>query len=179
MSPRLMQAIAAVLSVFVLAGPAVAQQDVLDRALADASATAHKASAQLGRTEFGVDTAAYLRAVQQRVFVQPDGQIVPIHFVIEGKASGSCQKFAAYVVPVANDPGKYVFICPQFFTPGADRLRETTLLHELVHVVAGRDECQAMALTARVQYLASGSFQSVAKYWADSQCEASRYRLPD
>lgn len=171
--------IAVALGVLALAGPAVAQQDVLNRALADAAATARQASDRLGAKEFGVDTAAYLEALERRVFTRPDGHSVPVRFVIETSASGSCQKFAAYVVPVANDPGKYVFLCPQFFTPGADRLRETTLLHELVHVVAGRDECQAMAFTARLQFLASGSFQPVAKYWADSQCATSRYRLPN
>lgn len=167
------------LAALALVVPAWAQQSVLDRALRDAVATAENASAGLGRSAFGVDTAAYLRALRDHVVIGADGQSVPVHFVVEQSAAGSCQKFAAYVLAVANDPGKYVFICPQFFTPGADRLRETTLLHELVHVVAGRDECQAMAFTARLQFLASGSFQPVAKYWADSQCEVSRYRLPD
>lgn len=173
------KAVLVALSVLALVSPAMAQRDVLDRALADAAATAREASGRLAPTEFGVDTAAYLQALEQRLFTRPDGQAVPVRFVIEESAAGSCEKFAAYVVPVANDPSKYVFICPQFFTPGADRLRETTLLHELVHVVAGRDECQAMAFTARLQFLASGSFQPVAQYWAASKCANSRYRLPN
>ena len=69
-------------------------------------------------------------------------------------------------------------VCPRFFTPGADELRELTILHEMVHVVAGTNECQAMAFAARVQHAATGRFTPVDGYWRASGCESSQYRLP-
>ncbi|MGV8951562.1 MAG: hypothetical protein ACOH2M_10710, partial [Cypionkella sp.] len=92
---------------------------------------------------------------------------------------GLCAGFAAYVTPAIEQGAMVLTICPQFFLPGADALRETTVLHEMVHVVAGPDECRAMAYTAQIQMLATGRFQPVRDYWARNKCDASRYRLPD
>ena len=70
-------------------------------------------------------------------------------------------------------------LCPQFFSDGADALRVLTVLHEMVHAVAGPDECQAMAFAARVEHAATGQFTPVDAYWQASGCEGSAYRLPD
>ncbi|GLQ10134.1 hypothetical protein GCM10007913_20660 [Devosia yakushimensis] len=128
----------------------------------------------------GVDNAAYADALKARRFHSArTGNVRDVIFVIEDSEKGSCAKFAAYVAGVSNSEAAHLFICPQFFTPGADLLRETTILHEMVHVVAGTDECQAMAYTAQIQMLATGSYVPVAKYWKENGCAGSRYRLPD
>lgn len=161
--------------------PAQAQQvDLLDQAIADATRTFERALPQLGATTMGVDNNAYRDALMARRFHSARTDSArDVIFVIEDSAKGSCAKFAAYVAPVANSEAAHMFLCPQFFTPGADLLRETTILHEMVHVVTGTDECQAMAYTAQVQILATGSYVPVAKYWQDNGCAGSRYKLPD
>jgi hypothetical protein len=160
--------------------PAQAQQStLLDKAIADATLTFERALPQLGTTTLGVDTSAYRDALKARRFHSArTGNARDVIFVIEDSNKGSCAKFAAYVAPVANSEAAHMFLCPQFFTPGADLLRETTILHEMVHVVTGTDECQAMAYTAQVQMLANGSFVPVAKYWKENGCAGSRYGLP-
>lgn len=165
----------------VLALPAQAQQNaLLDKAIAAATRTFERARPQMGAITMGVDNAAYADALKARRFHSArTGNARDVIYVIEESSKGSCAKFAAYVAPVANSEAAHLFICPQFFTPGADLLRETTILHEMVHVVAGTDECQAMAYTAQIQLLATGSYVPVAKYWKENGCSGSRYRLPD
>ncbi|UXN73289.1 M35 family metallopeptidase [Devosia sp. A8/3-2] len=171
----------AVLVVAIFAVPVQAQQaDLLDRAIADAIGTFELALPQLGATMMGVDTSAYGDALKARRFHSArTGSAQDVIFVIEDSAKGSCAKFAAYVAGVANSEAAHMFLCPQFFMPGADLLRETTILHEMVHVVTGTDECQAMAYTAQVQMLARGSYVPVAMYWKENGCAGSRYALPE
>lgn len=170
----------AALVVALFALPVQAQQaDLLDQAIADATRTFEHALPQLGATMMGVDTKAYGDALKARRFHSArTGSARDVIFVIEDSEKGSCAKFAAYVAGVANSDAAHMFLCPQFFTPGADLLRETTILHEMVHVVTGTDECQAMAYTAQIQMLARGSFVPVARYWKDNGCVGSRYKLP-
>ena len=59
-----------------------------------------------------------------------------------------------------------------------DALRTLTILHELVHVVAGPNECRAMAFAARIENLASGHFTDVSRYWQANSCNNSGFRLP-
>ena len=97
---------------------------------------------------------------------------------IRPEASGSCSRFAAFVVTPPKGGTIPLVLCPKFFTAGADALRELTILHEMVHVVAGTDECQAMAFAARIEMAAKGTFTPVDAYWRANSCEGSRYRLP-
>ncbi|HWU17464.1 MAG TPA: hypothetical protein VN155_07250 [Devosia sp.] len=161
--------------------PAQAQQNaLLDKAIAGATRTFERALPQMGVTTMGVDNSAYADALKSRRFHSArTGNARDVIFVIEETSKGSCAKFAAYVAPVANSEAAHMFLCPQFFTQGADLLRETTILHEMVHVVTGTDECQAMAYTAHVQMLATGSYVPVAKYWKENGCAGSRYALPE
>ncbi|KFC67421.1 hypothetical protein FF80_02199 [Devosia sp. LC5] len=171
----------AALVVALFALPVHAQQaDLLDQAIADATRTFERALPQLGATMMGVDTNAYRDALKARRFHSArTGGARDVIFVIENSENGPCARFAAYVAGVANSDAAHMFLCPQFFTPDADLLRETTILHEMVHVVAGTDECQAMAFTAQVQMLARGSFVPVERYWKANGCVGSRYKLPD
>ncbi|KRA47700.1 hypothetical protein [Devosia sp. Root635] len=177
---RLVLAAAAWL-VCLVAPPALAQeQALLDRALDRAIATFEAALPRLGATEMGVDVAAYRDALTLQRFASTHwGGTVTVDLSIRETPTGSCARFAAFVrIPPENGAVRLV-LCPQFFSPGADALRELTLLHEMVHVVAGPDECQAMAFAARVEQTARGRFTPVDAYWQTSGCDGSRYRLPD
>jgi len=151
----------------------VAAEPALDNALRAAREVFNRAAPALSGTIMGVDTASYAAALLRQQ--TPDGAL---QFVIETNENGSCRKFAAYVGRVDGTADTFLFLCPQFFMPGADALRVTTILHELVHVVAGPDECRAMAYAAHLEMLANGRFQPVEAYWQRNGCASSRYRLP-
>lgn len=152
---------------------ASANEPMLDAALRSARDILADATPQLAASTMGVDAAAYSAAlIDKRA---PNGRL---QFVIQERGNGSCSKFAAYVGRVEGSNDTFLFLCPQFFSPGADRLRVTTLLHEVVHVVAGPDECRAMAYTAHLEMLAEKRFQPVDAYWRSNDCAASRYGLP-
>lgn len=160
--------------------PALAQdQSSLDKALGNALATFEAALPKLSSSEFGVDVAAYRDALGlQRFGSSYWGGTVALDIEMRQGATGSCSRFAAFVrMPPENGTVRLV-LCPQFFTPGADALRELTILHEVVHVVAGANECQAMAFAARVEMAAKGAFTPVDAYWRASDCAGSRYSLP-
>ena len=170
----------AVLLIALLSGPAMAQgQATLDRAIDAAIATFEAARPALDEAELGVDVAAYRDALTLQRFGSAHwGGTVTVELVIRETASGSCGRFAAFTrIPPEHGTVSLV-LCPQFFSPGADALRELTVLHEMVHVVAGPDECQAMAFTARVEQAASGQFTPVDAYWQANECAASSFRLP-
>ena len=99
-------------------------------------------------------------------------------FKQQDASDSRCASFAAYVIPAPADSTATIHLCPQFFESGTDALRQTTILHEMVHVVAGPNECRAMAYTAQLQMLATGNFQPVATYWQQSGCTGSAFRLP-
>lgn len=153
---------------------------MLDRALADAVATFERALPGLAASAFGVEVEAYRDALSlQRFHSAYWGDEVALDIESREGATGSCGQFAAFVrIPPEKGVVRLV-LCPQFFTPGADALRELTVLHELVHVVAGADECRAMAFAARVQMAATGKFTPVDAYWRASGCVGSRYSLPE
>ena len=153
---------------------------LLEQALDRAVTTFEKALPQLSATEFGVDVAAYRDALTLQQFQSRHwGGTVSVELVARDGATGSCGRFAAFVrVPPENGVVPLV-LCPQFFTAGADGLRELTILHEMVHVVAGTNECQAMAFAANVEMAAKGRFTPVDGYWKASGCQASGYTLPE
>lgn len=170
----------AVLLVALLTSPAIAQdQRILDRALDAAIATFEEALPRLDADGTGVDLAAYRDALTlQRFDSARWGGTTTLDLVIRDAPDGSCSRFAAFVrVPPENGVVRLV-LCPQFFSDGADALRELTVLHEMVHVVAGPDECQAMAFAAAVEQAARGRFTPVDAYWRASGCEGSEFRLP-
>lgn len=154
-------------------------QALLDRALDSARAQFARALPQLEATAFGVDVAAYAKALALQAFTSGawDGT-VQVALTIRAEATGPCTDFAAFVRMPPEDGVVPLVLCPQFFAPGADKLRALTILHEMVHVVAGRDECQAMAFAAHIEMLASGSFTPVDAYWRANHCAQSRYALP-
>lgn len=151
----------------------------LEQALRRATDTFEKALPRLAGAEFGVDVAAYRDALTLQQFRSSHwGGTVDVMIDIRAGATGSCGRFAAFVrVPPENGAVRLV-LCPQFFTPDADALRELTILHEMVHVVAGTDECQAMAFAAKVEMAANGRFTPVDAYWQASGCQGGRYALP-
>ena len=163
-----------------LASPALGQeQAMLDRAIDAAIATFEAARPHLGDSEMGVDVAAYRDALTFRRFAAANGGgTVTVEIAIRDTQTGSCTRFAAFTrIPPENGVVRLV-LCPQFFSDGADDLRALTVLHEMVHVVAGSDECQAMAFAARVEQAARGHFTPVDTYWQASGCAASAYSLP-
>ena len=172
--------ILAVIALCCLASTARADdQALLDKALATALAQAEQALPDLAASAFGVDVAAYHAALRQRPFLSSVwGGEIQIALQIRTEPTGSCSRYAAFVRMPPEAGVLPLVLCPQFFTPGADALRVLTILHEMVHVVAGRDECQAMAFAARVEQLSTGSVTPVDAYWAASNCGSSAYRLP-
>jgi len=154
-------------------------QALLDRALATALAQAERALPALDASAFGVDVAAYHAALRLQPFVSVvwDGDI-QVELQIRSEPTGSCSRYAAFVRMPPENGRLPLVLCPQFFTSGADALRVLTVLHEMVHVVAGRDECQAMAFAATIEELATGVSTPVDGYWAASNCAQSPYSLP-
>lgn len=177
----MLRRIIAILAILVLtAGPGLARdRAVLDRALDGAIATFERALPRLNAVEMGVDVAAYRDALTLQRFSSAHwGGDVTLDIDIREQAEGSCGRFAAFVVVPPDNGVVRLVLCPQFFSQGADALRELTILHEMVHAVAGRDECQAMAFAARVEQAATGTFTPVDPYWRASGCGRSAYRLP-
>ena len=160
--------------------PAQAQQQrMLDNALAGATRTFEQAMGKLGTATEGVDTAAYRDALKRHRFYSSQWDMeLEVDFLIKSAEDRRCDSFAAYVIPAIESGAVNVVLCPKFFSSGADALRETTILHEMVHVVAGTDECRAMAYTAQLQFIATGRFQSVAQYWDKNRCGRSAFSLP-
>lgn len=177
---RFLPAIALASALVTSVVPAGAQSwGLLDRALADAVQTFAKAQGALGSSSMGVPTAAYAQALRQLRFVPSSGSgEVQVAFQAQGEGDKACTRFAAYVIPNPAADTITINLCPQFFDSGTDALRQTTILHEMVHVVAGPGECMAMAYTAQLQFLATGAFQPVTNYWRQSGCGSSAYRLP-
>lgn len=170
----------AALLLALLVSPALAQDRVLlDQALDNAVATFETALPHLAPGETGVDVAAYRDALTLHRFASTHwGGTVTVDLVMRETRTGSCTRFAAFVrIPPEKGVARLV-LCPQFFSEGADALRELTVLHEMVHVVAGPDECQAMAFAARIEQAAKGRFTPVDAYWRASGCAGSRFSLP-
>lgn len=160
--------------------PAAAQDRVLlERAFDNALDTFERALPRLGATAMGVPVADYRDALSLMRFNSSHwGGTVTVTTALRGDKSGSCTRFAAFVrIPPENGTVPLV-LCPQFFSEGADTLRELTLLHEMVHVVAGPNECQAMAFAAMVQQASAGDFTPVDAYWQAHGCAGSDFSLP-
>lgn len=152
---------------------------LLNAAFDRATRTFERALPQLPRELFGVDVAQYHDGLKRLRFASTRwGGTVRVEREIRPEASGSCGRFAAFVRVPPQDGAVRLVLCPQFFTPRADSLRELTILHEMVHVVAGTDECQAMAFAAAVQQAATGAFTPVTAYWRSSKCAGTDYNLP-
>ncbi|GAB5427859.1 MAG: hypothetical protein Devi2KO_13180 [Devosia indica] len=173
---RLLTAILAGLLLSLAASPARA--DAVQTAFNDAIAAFEQAQPQLGTTRFGVDIAAYRDALTL-------GQFTSSHWggnlavALETGASGSgCARFAAYVPLPPRDGVVPLVVCRQFSEEGTAALRRLTILHEIVHVVAGADECRAMAFAAEVERLATGRFTPVDRYWHSNGCAGSAFSLP-
>ena len=164
---------------FMQVPPAMAQQLLLDTAVEAALNTFETAWPRIGSADFGVDGTAYRDALGLHQFQSGHwGGTVRVDLAIADQASGPCSRFAAYTrMPPDSGTIRLIF-CPQFFADGADTLRELTILHEMVHVVAGGDECQAMAYAARIEMLARGNYTPVAAYWQANDCDGTAFSLP-
>jgi hypothetical protein len=159
--------------------PAPASANPVNTAFNSAIAALEAAAPRLGAQDQGVDLVAYRDALTRGQFSsQHWGGTVTLDLVESADASGSCSRFAAFVrLPPQNGVVQMV-ICPQFSAEGTAALRRLTVLHEMVHVVAGPDECRAMALAARIELLATGSFTPVDRYWQANGCDRSGFTLP-
>ena len=160
--------------------PALADEGaLLERALNRATATFEAAFPRLKPTEFGVDVAAYRDALTLGRFDSGFwGDTIAVDTAIRDGATGSCSRYAAFVRIPPQSGVVTLVLCPQFFTEGMDALRELTILHEMAHVVAGSDECRAMAFAAAVQQAATGTFTPVDAYWDANGCAGSEFSLP-
>jgi len=165
----------------ILAGPLAADepQALYEGALERAILQFEAARPHLSKTVFGVDVEAYHDALTvQRFSSRHWGGPVTVTPVIRAEAAGSCGRYAAFVRLPPSDGEVQLVLCPQFFRPGSEALRVLTVLHEMVHVVAGADECRAMAFTALVEKQALGRFTPVDGYWRANGCEGSAFSLP-
>jgi len=128
----------------------------------------------------GVDLSTYRDAITLRQFRSAYwGGTISLSVAEAGVgAERSCKSFAAFVRLPPVDGKLLLTLCPQFSTPGADALRRLTIIHEMVHVVAGPDECRAMAFAATVEKAATGTFTPVDRYWSANNCAASAFSLP-
>lgn len=161
-----------------LVGTAPARAEAVQSALNEAIAAFEQAEARLGSGTFGVDVDAYRDALTL-------GRFSSVHWgsditiaLEDGDGTAGCARFAAYVHLPPRDNTVSLVFCPQFSSQGTPALRRLTVLHEMVHVVAGADECRAMAFAARVEVLATGAFTPVARYWRNNDCDRSGFTLP-
>jgi hypothetical protein len=163
-----------------LVSPAAAQNsELLERALASAVDSFERALPNLAAKVFGVDVAGYRDALSlQRFSSMRWGGTVSVSVQIQESETGQCARFAAFTRVPPQGGVVPLVLCPRFFSPGADGLRTLTILHEMVHVVAGTDECQAMAFAAHVEQASTGRWTPVDAYWQASGCARSAYRLP-
>lgn len=149
--------------------------DAFDAAIAQFEA----ALPSLGDELAGVSVSAYRDALTLRRFSSPFwGR--ELRLVVRSAADdgGACARFAAHVLLPPAEDSVTLTLCPQFRNEGTVGLRRLTILHELVHVVAGPDECRAMAFAARVEEAAMGSFTPVDAYWQANGCTGSGFSLP-
>jgi hypothetical protein len=157
---------------------APAQADAVDRAISAAIAAFEVAQPHLGSVSHGVEVAAYRDALTLGRFTSAYwGSTVTLD-IVEPGAEGACARFAAFVRIPPENGTVTLAICPQFSKEGTDALRRLTILHEIVHVVGGPDECRAMAFAARVEQLATGTHTPVDRYWGDNNCVGSGFSLP-
>src|SRR5690606_24110768 len=105
------------------------------------------------------------------------GGEMKLDIAVRSAAEGDCARYAAYVRMPPENGTITLVICPQFTGTGTRELRALTILHELVHVVAGPDECRAMSFAAAVEELATGRHTNVERYWRANGCEGSGFRL--
>lgn len=169
-----------VLVVLLIASLAPAQASVIDTAFNRASAQFEDALPHLPPALFDVDISAYRDALLQRSFQSSywGGRLSLAVVQASAGQEASCKRFAAFVRLPPENGQVSLILCPQFSTDGADALRTLTVLHELVHVVAGPDECRAMAFAATVEKLATGDFTNVDRYWQANGCNRSGFSLP-
>lgn len=157
---------------------APARADVIDDAVNNAIAAFERASPGLGASPFGVDAQAYRDALVLGRFSSSHwGEPVALNLV-RSAGGGNCTRFAAYVTLPPQNGTVTLTLCPQFLDSGTLALRTLTILHEMVHVVAGPDECRAMAYAAQIEQLATGTTTPVDRYWQANNCTNSGYRLP-
>lgn len=156
-----------------------ARADVADAAFVRAIDQFERAVPHLPAELFGVDVAAYRDALTFRNFSSRHwGGTIRLKIDNRGEATGSCSRYAAFVRLPPENGVLTLVLCPQFSTGGADALRTLTVLHELVHVVAGPDECRAMAFAAHIEKYATGHFTDVSRYWQANDCPGSGFSLP-
>lgn len=167
------------LLVFLLSTLSPARADVVDAAFDRAISQFETARQKLPAELFGVDIAAYRAALTFRKFTSSHwGGTITMRVENGSETNNSCSRYAAFVRLPPSEGEVSLVLCPQFSTDGADALRTLTILHELVHVVAGPNECRAMAFAAHVEQAATGGFTDVGSYWRANGCEGSGFRLP-
>lgn len=160
-----------------LAGPARA--DSISAAFDGAIAQFEAARPGLDDEVAGVSVAAYRDALTLRRFTSPFwGRELRLVVRSAPDNGGACGRFAAHVLLPPSEDSVTLTLCPQFREGGTEALRRLTILHELVHVVAGPDECRAMEFAARVEFAATGSFTPVDAYWQANGCAGSAFSLP-
>lgn len=153
--------------------------DAVETAFEQAIALFEAARPDLSGDTFGVDIAAYRDALTLRRFSSGHwGGETLLDVAAQAGNGGSCGRYAAFVRIPPRDGRVGLVICPQFVSEGSDGLRRLTVLHEMVHVVAGPDECRAMAFAARIEHLATGAFTPVERYWQANDCAGSAFSLP-
>lgn len=158
--------------------PALAS-DTIGIALGDAIAAFTRAAPHLPAVSQGVDVAAYGDALRSGRFTSSHwGTPLELDLRQPSANSGSCERFAAYVRLPPQDGKIALVLCPQFVNEGTPALRRLTILHEMVHVVAGPDECRAMAFAAQIESLATGGHTPVDRYWQANDCGKSAFSLP-
>lgn len=168
-----------VLLIVLLSALSPARADTVEAAFDRAIAQFEAARPSLPAELFGVDVDAYRAALIFRKFSSSYwGDTVRLFIENGSEAENSCSRFAAFVRLPPSDGQVSLVLCPQFLTPGADALRTLTILHELVHVVAGPNECRAMAFAASVEQAATGTFTDVNSYWNANSCSGSGFTLP-
>lgn len=167
------------LLVFLLSAQSPARADMVDAAFDRAISQFEAARQKLPAELFGVDVAAYRAALTFRKFTSSHwAGTITMRVENGSETNNSCSRYAAFVRLPPSEGEVSLVLCPQFSTDGADALRTLTILHELVHVVAGPNECRAMAFAAHVEQAATGRFTDVSSYWRANGCEGSGFSLP-
>lgn len=170
--------IAVALTILLVSAPQ-SRADAINNAFNDAIALFERAAPRLSSVHQGVDIGAFRDALTLGQFSSGYwGRDITLSITEQTSANGSCANYAAFVRIPPQEGHIEMTFCPEFSTHGTPTLRRLTVLHEMVHVVAGADECGAMAFASAVEYAATGSFTGVERYWRANQCDRSGFALP-
>lgn len=160
------------------------KQESLTKAIALASSLLQKTAETVNLSyfkEWNIDPEIYRSALNQGEFYAPYwSKSVKVKYVIGTNDTPLCDTSKAYVEHEELNSRELVstlVVCPGFFTYPHMQYQAETILHELVHVVTGPDECRAFAYAYTIIYFALSEATLNERLWSHYNCDSSTYNI--